>query len=110
MVVVGVGVEVGVVMKTYDLNSARRDSVYIGPKLTFYAHILCKALVHGTDASITHDQFVENELTDRWETLYPELVLAWEKNNDLRQANKKVYEKNEADIIATLTPVPGGKL
>lgn len=87
----------------------RDNQIDLDDELYFYARILTKALVHGTDASITIDQYCRNCLREKWTNEHPELVEAYERNNELRQASRKAYQQHEDDIIKLITPVPGGK-
>jgi hypothetical protein len=52
----------------------RGNSVYLSDEVYFYARILAKAKVSGTDATFTADQIVDCELRDKWTTEHPELA------------------------------------
>lgn len=85
----------------------RNSSIYISDKADFYAHILAKAKMVGTQGEMTKDQLIDAEIIDKWEKEHPELVLAYERNCELRQQNKKAYSENEAEIIKLISPLPG---
>lgn len=74
----------------------RNNSIYLSDKAMFYARLLTKALLKDQG---TTDQFCDAELIDRWEKEWPELQLAYEKNNELKQANRKAYEAAEKEIL-----------
>lgn len=81
----------------------RNNQVCVSEKCLFYAHLLAKALLKNEG---TIDQLIDAELIDRWEKEFPDLVLAYEKNNELKQANRKAYEAAEKEILEKITPAP----
>lgn len=78
----------------------RNNSIYLSDKAMFYARLLAKALLKDQG---TTDQFCDAELIDHWEKEWPELQLAYEKNNELKQQNRKQYELAEKEILGSLT-------
>ena len=93
--------------KKQTMKLFRNNQIVLSDKVNFYANILRKAQIAGVEGPpLTNDEFIEAELTDRWEKQYPTLIEAWERNNQVRQENKKVYEKIEAETLAAITPNP----
>lgn len=78
----------------------RNNSIYLSDKAMFYARLLTKALLKDQG---TTDQLCDAELIDKWEREFPDLVLAYERNNELKQANRKAYEVAEKEILGSLT-------
>jgi hypothetical protein len=81
------------------MNLYRRNEVYIDNEIRFYATLRAKQLIGDTEASMTIDQVINNELRNVWTNANPEWVLAWEKREEMRQAHKKEIEKLEAEAV-----------
>lgn len=84
------------------MKFARKNEIYQSDEILFYADIKRRALLDGTDANMTRDQFIEGELREKWTTESPELVLAWEKHQALRQESAKKYSALEEETIKNL--------
>lgn len=80
----------------------RRNSIYLDDEVYFYCESLAKALVHGTEAAITVDEFTRNYLREKITTEHPELILLYEEKQALRQQNKKTYEALDEKVIKLL--------
>lgn len=80
----------------------RENSVYLDDEVYFYVKSMAKALVHGTEAAITVDEFTRNYLREKITTENPELVLLYEEKQALRQQNKKTYEALDEKVMKAL--------
>lgn len=77
----------------------REQQVYLSTEVYWFARILSKRLVEGTEANMTVDQFVDSELRDKWTREHPELLEAWDKHCKARQDAKKAYDRIENEAV-----------
>lgn len=80
----------------------RRNSIYLDDEVYFYVESKAKALVAGTEAAITVDEYTRNYLREKITTENPELVLLYEEKLAARQKAKKSYEEIDEKIIKSL--------
>ena len=79
--------------------TVRDREFYINPEVDYYATILCKKLNGDITNPMSKDEFITGELRAKWTTEHPELVIAWDEYQTLKQQNKKAYEQLEKKVI-----------
>ncbi len=82
--------------------SYRNSSLYISDEVVFYLRILAKVRTAGTEANMTTDNMADCMLRDKITTENPQLVLAWEKNQTIRQQSHDNCKKLEQETIESI--------
>lgn len=82
----------------------RSNQFYLNDEIHFYLKTMAKAMVEGTDASITIDEFLNGYLRNKITTEFPELVLLHEEWIKAKQDARKGYQAVEERAIKALRP------
>lgn len=82
----------------------RRNEVYINDEIHFYLKSMVKAMVEGTDASLTIDEFLNGYLRNKITTEFPELVILHDEWIRAKQDARKGYQAVEEKAVKALRP------